>query len=167
MALLDEELVEYWLNNQGFFCMRGIKTGLGEIDFLAVRPTDGTFECWHVEVQVSFRPVGYLGGDTNARKRGETELADGIEHYIHKKFTSDAKVAKRESLLPNADWQYKLVLAELKDESEIGLLQQRRIDVIRYSEVIAQLESAKSQVNSTAGSIVEILRYVRKQESRD
>ena len=95
------------------------------------------------------------------------DIADGIEHYIHKKFTSDAKVAKRESLLPNADWQYKLVLAELKDESEIGLLEQRGIDVIRYSEVIAQLESAKSQVNSTAGSIVEILRYVRKQESRD
>ena len=162
MALLDEELVEYWLNNQGFFCMRGIKTGLGEIDFLAVRPMDAAFECWHVEVQVSFRPVGYLGGDTNARKRSDSELRDGIEHYIHKKFTSDAKVAKRESLLPKADWQYKLVLAELKDESEIALIEQRGIDVIRYSEVIAELEAAKSQVNSTAGSIVEILRYVRK-----
>tara|TARA_B100000401_G_scaffold416501_1_gene338883 strand:- start:5163 stop:5333 length:171 start_codon:yes stop_codon:yes gene_type:complete len=34
MALLDEEIVEYWLNNKGFFCMRGVKTGLGEIDFL-------------------------------------------------------------------------------------------------------------------------------------
>lgn len=167
MALLDEEIVEYWLNNKGFFCMRGVKLGLGEIDFLAVRPRDGAFECWHVEVQVSFRPVGYLGGDTSARKRSETELADGIEHYIHKKFSSSAKVAKRESLLPNADWQYKLVLAELKDEAEIELLEQGGVEVIRYSEVIAQLESAKSQVNSTAGSIVEILRYVRKHESRD
>jgi hypothetical protein len=25
MALLDEEIVEYWLNNKGFFCMRGVK----------------------------------------------------------------------------------------------------------------------------------------------
>ena len=87
MALLDEEIVEYWLNSKGFFCMRGIRTGLGEIYFLAVRPRDDSFECWHVEVQVRFRPVGYLGGNSNAKKRSDEELVQGIEHYIHKKFT--------------------------------------------------------------------------------
>lgn len=50
MALLDEEVVEYWLNNNGFFCMRGVKTGLGEIDFLAIRPNENGLECWQVEV---------------------------------------------------------------------------------------------------------------------
>jgi hypothetical protein len=52
MAMLDEELVEHWLNNKGFFCMRGVKSGLGEIDFLCVRPGASSFEAWHVEVQV-------------------------------------------------------------------------------------------------------------------
>ena len=164
MALLDEELVEYWLNNNGFFCMRGIKTELGEIDFLAVRPSADGFDCWHVEVQVSFRPVGYLGGDTNAKKRSAEQLAEGIEQYIHKKFTSENKVAKRESLLPNADWKYKLVLAQLKDETEIGLLEERGIEVIRYDTVISELEDGKSSVHSTAGNIVEILRYVRQRQ---
>lgn len=163
MALLDEEIVEYWLNNKGFFCMRGIRTGLGEIDFLAVRPSEDGYDCWHIEVQVSFRPVGYLGGDTNAKKRSPEQLAEGVEQYIHKKFTSDAKVAKREALLPNADWKYKLVLAKLKDETEIELLEDRGIEVIRYDSVISELEQAKSSVYSTAGNIVEILRYVRQQ----
>ena len=40
MAMLDEEVVEYWLNNNGFFCMRGVKTGLGEIDFLGSGPIE-------------------------------------------------------------------------------------------------------------------------------
>ena len=113
---------------------------------------------------MSFRPVGYLGGDTNAKKRSAEQLAEGIEQYIHKKFTSDSKVAKRESLLPNADWKYKLVLAQLKDETEIGLLEERGIEVIRYDTVISELEDGKSSVHSTAGNIVEILRYVRQRQ---
>lgn len=165
MALLDEELVEYWLNKNGFFCMRGIKDGVNEIDILAVRPSDNGFECWHVEVQVSFRPVSYLGGDNNAKKRTAEQLAEGVEQYIHKKFTSDAKVAKRESLLSNADWKYKLVLAKLKDETEIELLEEHGIEVIRYDSVISELQNDKSSVHSTAGNIVEILRYARGQSS--
>ena len=163
MALLDEEIVEYWLNSKGFFCMRGIRTGLGEIDFLAVRPRDDSFECWHVEVQVSFRPVGYLGGNSSAKKRSAEELVQGIEQYIHKKFTSEAKESKRCALLPNKDWKYQLVLAQLKDDTEVGLLKERGIGVIRYDQVIRELEEGNSSVHSTAGNIVEILRYVNKQ----
>jgi len=36
MALLDEQLVEEWLNTQQFFTMRGIKCGVDEIDLLAL-----------------------------------------------------------------------------------------------------------------------------------
>ena len=32
MALLAEELVEEWLNRQGYFTIRGIKFGVHEID---------------------------------------------------------------------------------------------------------------------------------------
>ena len=57
MALLAEELVEEWLNRQGFFTIRGLKLGVHEMDLLAIRPRpDGSLECRHVEVQASMRP---------------------------------------------------------------------------------------------------------------
>ena len=51
MALLAESLVEEWLNRDGFFTIRGVKHGVGEMDLLAVRPQpDGRVIGWHVEV---------------------------------------------------------------------------------------------------------------------
>ena len=41
MALLAESLVDEWLNRQGFFTIRGIKHGVGEIDLLGVRFYEG------------------------------------------------------------------------------------------------------------------------------
>jgi hypothetical protein len=37
MALLAEEIVEEWLNRDGWFTIRGIKIGVDEIDILAIR----------------------------------------------------------------------------------------------------------------------------------
>ena len=46
MALLAEEIVEEWLNRQGYFTIRGIKMGVQEIDLLAVQlPMDGKVKC--------------------------------------------------------------------------------------------------------------------------
>ena len=56
------------------------------------------------------------------------------------------------------------MLAQLKDETEIGLLEERGIEVIRYDTVISELEDGKSSVHSTAGNIVEIPRYVRQRQ---
>jgi hypothetical protein len=54
MSLLGEEVVEEWLNRNGYFTIRGIKIGVDEIDILAIRPLPGgKHECRHVEVQVS------------------------------------------------------------------------------------------------------------------
>jgi hypothetical protein len=96
MALLDEQLVEEWLNRQNFFTIRGIKSGVDEIDLLAIRPTTEGLDCWHVEVQISYRPVGYIGGDTNARKRNEMQLRAGVEQWVTKKFTSPRHLATKD-----------------------------------------------------------------------
>ena len=37
MALLAEQLVDEWLYRNGFFTLRGIKSGVHEIDLLGVR----------------------------------------------------------------------------------------------------------------------------------
>ena len=68
MALLAEELVEEWLNRQGYFTIRGVKLGVDEIDILAVRFLEGgELEYRHVEVQASMRPPKF---DIHARKIG-------------------------------------------------------------------------------------------------
>ena len=161
MALLDEEVVEYWLNNKGFFCMRGVKSGSGEIDFLAVRPSEKELECWQVEVTVSFRPIGYIGGGSSAKRRDVSDVELGVEQYIEKKFTSEKKIAKRNEILPNVHWKYILVCAEVRHDIELKLFEQKGVRVHRYKDILRELGNSKSQVNSTAGNIVEILRYLQ------
>jgi hypothetical protein len=60
MALLAEEIVEEWLNRNGYFTIRGIKLGVQEIDLLALAVRDSIVEARHIEVQASIRPVSYL-----------------------------------------------------------------------------------------------------------
>ena len=57
MALLAEELVEEWLNRQGYFTIRGVKLGVHEIDLLAIRPAGVKLECRQIEVQASVLPT--------------------------------------------------------------------------------------------------------------
>ncbi len=161
MALLDEQLVEEWLNRQNFFTMRGIKSGVDEIDLLAIRPKPEGVECWHVEVQISYRPVGYIGGDTNARKRTEKELREGVEQWVEKKFTSPKKVQRRNEILPNAKWRNFLVHAVLKDDAELAIMKELGVELIPYKQVLEELCSdTKGRSSSAASGIVEMLNYL-------
>ena len=162
MALLDEQLVEEWLNRQNFFTIRGIKSGNDEIDLLAIRPAPGGMECWHVEVQISYRPVGYIGGDRNARKRNKKELHAGLEQWVAKKFTSPKKAKRRNEILPDAKWRYFLVHAVLKDEAELTIMEELGVELIPYKRVLEDLRSEKKSKSSSAASgIVEMLNYLK------
>ncbi len=162
MALLDEQLVEEWLNRQNFFTMRGIKSGVDEIDLLAIKPTPKGMECWHVEVQISYRPVNYIGGDTNARKRTKNELREGVEQWVAKKFTSPKKAKRRNEILPDFKWRYFLVHAVLKDEAELTIMEELGVELIPYKRVLEDLRSEKKSKSSSAASgIVEMLNYLK------
>ena len=162
MALLDEQLVEEWLNRQNFFTMRGIKSGIDEIDLLAIRPAHEGLECWHVEVQISYRPVGYIGGDTSARKRDYKELRRGVEQWVEKKFTSLKKLNRRNEILPNAKWRNFLVHAVLKDEDELPIMEELGVELIPYKKVLEDLRADKQGKSSSAASgIVEMLNYLK------
>ena len=162
MALLDEQLVEEWLNRNQFFTIRGIKCGVDEIDLLALKYIDGVPEYWHVEVQVSFRPVGYIGGDTNARRRTEEEIRHGVKQWVEKKFTSDKKRDKRNSITPNANWRYILVCAVLKDDKELAVMKELGVEIVPYKEVLSYLcDNTTHQSSSVASNITEILKYLR------
>ena len=139
MALLDEQLVDEWLNRKCFFTMRGIKSGVDEIDLLAVRMADNVLECWHVEVQVSYRPIGYVGGDTNARRRTDDGLRAGVEQWVEKKFTSARKVARRNAILPNAQWKYVFVHGVVRDDRELEHMAELGVTLIPYKQIAHHL----------------------------
>ena len=161
MALLDEQLVEEWLNRKNFFTIRGIKCGVDEIDLLGVHHGETENECWHVEVQVSFRPIGYVGGDTNARKRTADEVRAGVEQWVEKKYTSERKVARRNEVLPNANWRYVFVHGVLRDEAELEHMKQLGVELVSYKQVVRELIDDKAtHSSSVASNIAELLRYM-------
>src|SRR2546427_6444377 len=112
MALLDEELVEEWLNRQGYFTIRGVKLGVHEIDLLAIRPAGVKLECRQIEVQASVRPVSYITkvpravqrqtgrAPGSAKTRGDDELRQGIREWVAKKFDQPDKQRLLRKLAP-------------------------------------------------------------------
>lgn len=163
MALLDEQLVEEWLNRQQFFTMRGIKCGVDEIDLLAVRYSATKNEYWHVEVQISYRPIGYIGGDTNARKRSKAEIEQGAKLWVEKKFTNPKKQTRRNEILPDADWRYVFVHGEVKDAYNLSCIENMGVTLVTYRQVLEQLQKgAKANSSSIASNIVDMLQYVSK-----
>ena len=162
VSLLDEQIVDEWLNRQGFFTMRGIKIGRQEIDFLAVRHTDAGLERWHVEVQASFRPIGYLGGDNNARKRSPDEIKLGVQQYVEKKFKSEVKNKRRLETKMGSEWQFVLVHAVLKGHDTVtSCLNESGVKTISYDQVLMDLIADDKTSSSIANDILEIMRFVK------
>lgn len=162
MALLAEEIVEEWLNRQGYFTIRGIKLGVHEIDLLAVKQKqDGTAECRHVEVQASMRPVSYIsrvpkeiqksGRAPNSAARSSTELVDGVVEWVYKKFHHSKKKALMQSLW-RGEWSSELVLNVVKSQHEVELIKGHGIKVIRLKDIIASLANERFPVGSAAGA---------------
>lgn len=162
MALLAEELVEEWLNRQGYFTIRGIKLGVNEIDLLAVKSQpNGMTECRHIEVQASMRPVSYIsrvpkeiqkmGRAANSAARSDTELADGVVEWVHKKFRSEKKNVLMQSLWQGA-WSSELVLNAVKSLQEVELIRRHDIKVIWLKDIISALALGKFPVGSAAGA---------------
>ena len=98
MALLAEEIVEEWLNRNGYFTIRGAKLGLYEIDLLAIKKTSSKVERRHIEVQASIKPASYMTslskeaqletrrGPHSAAKRSQDVLKAGVQEWVEKKF---------------------------------------------------------------------------------
>jgi hypothetical protein len=163
MALLAEEIVEEWLNRQGYFTIRGIRLGVHEIDLLAVKwLADGNVECRHVEVQASMRPVSYIsqvpkvrqreGRAANSAARSESELAQGVAEWVEKKFRSQKKRQLMATLWPGP-WSSELVINQVKAQAEVELIVNHGITVHRLRDIVNQLRVSDAfVVKSAAGA---------------
>jgi hypothetical protein len=170
MALLAEEIVEEWLNRQGYFTIRGVKVGVHEIDLLAVRCTATGLECRHIEVQASVRPVSYLTrvpkavqketgrAAGSARLREEQELRQGVREWIQKKYDHPEKKRVRERLAPGRPWSRELVVHRLKYEVERTMVVDAGVTVWDLSDVVADLQRGNALLQGAAGAhLVELV----------
>lgn len=180
MALLAESLVEEWLNRDGFFTIRGVKHGVGEMDLLAVRPEPGgKIIGWHVEVQASFRPIGYIGRRTekmmaesggsasSARKRTIEEVEACAREWVEKKFRGRDKMRLRERLWPGVEWSFHLVHAVLRDETELQVFTAAGVTCHPFHELLSRLceRSERTFSGSAGGDLAEIVSYYHAHES--
>lgn len=169
MALLAEEIVEEWLNRQGYFTIRGVKIGVHEMDLLAVRFATTGLDCRHIEVQASVRPVSYLTrvpkavqketgrAAGSAKVRKEQELRQGVHEWIQKKYDHPEKKRVRERLAPGA-WSRELVVHRVKHEVELTMIADAGIAVRHLSEILAELESGDTLLQGAAGGhLVELV----------
>ena len=164
MALLAEEVVEEWLNRNGYFTIRGIKVGVDEIDILAIKPTtSGRHECRHIEVQVSINPISYITkvpasirkekgiSAHNAKKRDITQLTQGVHEWIEAKFNHPRKVELKQQLCPGT-WTRELVIGNIRHEEEIEILKKGGLVIHPLKIILSEMSKGGSVIKSAAGA---------------
>lgn len=173
MPLLAETLVDEWLNRKGFFTIRGIKDGVDEIDLLGVRPTPTGLEGWHVEVQVSFRPVSYISKltkglqdrlkkkATTAWERPPEMVKECIDAWMVKKFTDRSKAAARERAWPKLEWSYYFVHGVVKYEAELARIQAAGIQLVSLHQVLTDIctRADKGSPGAAGADLADIIDY--------
>jgi len=173
MALLAESLVDEWLNRAGFFTVRGIKHGVGEIDLLGVRPGKPGLEAWHVEVQASFRPISYIAplpddaregfakSRTSMKERPPDLVKRAATAWVEKKYTSKSKRTMRAAAWPGLDWKFVLVHAKVRWPDELEAIARNGVEVIPLHRVLSELgRSEGSGLRGSAGTdLSEVIEY--------
>jgi hypothetical protein len=178
MALLAEEIVEEWLNRQGYFTIRGIKIGVHEIDLLAVKIGEQGIDCKHIEVTASMRPMSYITDVPKAIQkeirrppkspvhRTTEELSIGIQEWINKKFNLKSKRLLRQKLYPG-NWAFELVVHKVLHSEELELIQHAGIKVYLLKDILHELATTKMLINSAAGSPLIELSLIMNEETEN
>ena len=170
MSLLAEELVEEWLNRQGYFTIRGLKIGVHEMDILAIRYTPDVIERRHIEVQASVNPVSYItkvpkeiqketGRKAGSAKiRDDEELRQGVREWIAKKFDYPEKQKMLQQLAPGT-WTRELVLHKVKHKEEKDMFIEEGITIHELSSIVSELKNKNDFVieGSSGTHLVELI----------
>lgn len=169
MSLLAEEIVEEWLNRQGFFTIRGARVGLYEMDLLATRTEGDRIECRHLEVTASTNPISYITDlpkqvqrqtgrkPKNAKKRSMDILRRGVQEWIEKKYLLQAKMELKQALI-DREWSHELVVHKVRHPEELELLQEAGIRVTLLSQVVRELQETQFPIKRASGaSLVELV----------
>ncbi|MBI4317545.1 MAG: hypothetical protein HY675_03565 [Chloroflexi bacterium] len=169
MALLAEELVEEWLNRQGYFTIRGAKVGLHEMDLLAIRSGPVGIDCRQIEVQASRRAVSYITPVPAAvqrstgrkpfsmKARTTEEMTAAVREWIQKKYDHPDKRRLRDRLAPGP-WSRELVVHNVKYPDELKLLEAEGVLVRHLRDVVSELKNGGLLLDKASGeSLVDLV----------
>lgn len=170
MSLLAEEVVEEWLNQQGFFTIRGIKLGVAEMDILAIRHTESGVDCRHYEVQASVNPIGYVTqvpkeeqrqgvSPNSAKSRDESQIRSGVQEWINKNFR-DQKKSNLRQMLHFGPWHYFFVHGKVRHPEELDVFREHSdVQLVALDHVISQLKAGGiSRYTASGKDLIDLIR---------
>ena len=174
-----EEIVNLWLQKQGFFVMNHVKIGYRgkEADFLAVNPKREM--CVHVEVRVAVFPLGRFRPWGPARY-SRLPLKDRVKLYYEDKFigvvdkkklrlTNRCVESRVEEMLGTRDYEKWLVLGVLhENDSEQELKDEFRkygVKVFLIKDILEQIHFKGTAKDST-GRFLQLLAAQLTEESQ-
>lgn len=178
MALIAEEVVEEWLNQQGFFTIRGFKVGGShEMDILAVKIKDGRPDLRHYEVQWSRNPMGYicpLPKDTakqegidrrSVKQRSQGVMRAAAEEWVYKKFRLPMKMELRNELA-EGDWSFHFAVNDVKYHAELKCIEAAHIEVVRFDKILSELRRNASRKRKYTASGRDLLGLIHMGDGR-
>tara|TARA_Y100000389_G_scaffold156700_1_gene157644 strand:- start:776 stop:1306 length:531 start_codon:yes stop_codon:yes gene_type:complete len=164
MAQSHEKLVEEWLRRNRYFTIRSAKIGVSEIDLLAlgeqlVKTSENNLTTKiirrHVEVQISFKPVGFITGKS-AKKRSKEQIEIDVDMWLHKKFFCDDVNNIRTAFLGRErnikDWKFDFVHHIVKEPYELELIEKKGIGLIDFKDIITELRKDDGVGTARRGS---------------
>lgn len=183
MAVFAETLVDEWLNRQKFFTVRGLRQGNHEIDLLGVRPSEGSgLEAWHVEVQASFNPIGYISKwlphhikaglatrPTSAGRRTPDVIRECAQAWVHSKFDSPTKVRMRDGVWARLSWRRVLVHAVTLSQHEVQCIADCGVATVSLRAVMRDLNArVPGGLVGVAGTdVAELVAFLAADEAQD
>lgn len=176
MALLAEEIVEEWLNRQGYFTIRGIRSGVQEIDLLAVKINAAGIERRHVEVHCSMRPVSYVTKvpksvqkatgrkGASAKTRGPDELRQGVREWILKKYEMKVKRDLMQQLCPG-EWTRELVINKAKHPEEVTEIEGQGVSIHYLVDIVRQMTAGHFIIDrAVSGDFVDMVNLTEEED---
>jgi len=171
MSILAEEIVEEWLNRNGYFTIRGIKLGVHEIDILAIK-LGLEIEARHIEVHASSNPISYLcqlskrlrketgRSPQSTKPRSVKEIEESVTEWLDKKYHQKKKRELRHSLYPG-NWKYELVIHKIKYDNEIEVIKRKRIKISYLSDIIKSISKPKNTIiqGAAGSSLLELINF--------
>jgi hypothetical protein len=151
-------------------------TALGEMDLLAVRPQPDGVVGWHVEVTVSFRPIGYIAREpagssgrrgSYVRKRTPEQVRAYAREWVKVKFRAPDKVRLRADLWPDARWSFHLVHGVVRYPLELKVIANEEVACHPFYELLSDLSERgdRSFSGSAGGDLAEIISYYETHET--
>jgi hypothetical protein len=129
-------------------------------------------EAWHVEVQASFWPIGYITPlsttslegfaktKTSMKTRQLEQLEPSVAAWVEKKFLSTAKQVARNQAWNGLSWKYVLVHAVVREPSELDLIASHGVELIPLHCVLHELGQGGTGIKGGAGTdLSELIQY--------